>query len=158
MYSVLVLIVLCWFATIYPKCVCVCVCVCKSHLFLKILDAPRKKLWCFFFCGSPCTQHFLIAYCPYSSFLFWFASIHSKCVCKSIFCLNFWVLRKRSSDIASFVKHLPCSIFTMIVSWYYGFYFGFIVTYPKCMCKSLEILGAPRKKHRCCFFLGVTCA
>ena len=154
MYSVLVLIVLCWFATIYPKCVCVC----KSHLFLKILDAPRKKLWCFFFCGSPCTQHFLIAYCPYSSFLFWFASIHSKCVCKSIFCLNFWVLRKRSSDIASFVKHLPCSIFTMIVSWYYGFYFGFIVTYPKCMCKSLEILGAPRKKHRCCFFLGVTCA
>ena len=140
-----------------PK-VCVCVCVCKSHLFLKILDAPRKKLWCFFFCGSPCTQHFLIAYCPYSSFLFWFASIHSKCVCKSIFCLNFWVLRKRSSDIASFVKHLPCSIFTMIVSWYYGFYFGFIVTYPKCMCKSLEILGAPRKKHRCCFFLGVTCA
>ena len=140
-----------------PK-VCVCVCVCKSHLFLKILDAPRKKLWCFFFCGSPCTQHFLIAYCPYSSFLFWFASIHSKCVCKSIFCLNFWVLRKRSSDIASFVKHLPCSIFTMIVSWYYGFCFGFIVTYPKCMCKSLEILGAPRKKHRCCFFLGVTCA
>ena len=139
-------------------CVCVCVCVCKSHLFLKILDAPRKKLWCFFFCGSPCTQHFLIAYCPYSSFLFWFASIHSKCVCKSIFCLKFWVLRKRSSDIASFVEHLPCSIFTMIVSWYYGFYFGFIVTYPKCMCKSLEILGAPRKKHRCCFFLGVTCA
>ena len=154
MYSVLVLIVLCWFATIYPKCVCVC----KSHLFLKILDTPRKKLWCFFFCGSPCTQHFLIAYCPYSSFLFWFASIHSKCVCKSIFCLKFWVLRKRSSDIASFVEHLPCSIFTMIVSWYYGFYFGFIVTYPKCMCKSLEILGAPRKKHRCCFFLGVTCA
>ena len=143
---------------LFTQSVCVCVCVCKSHLFLKILDAPRKKLWCFFFCGSPCTQHFLIAYCPYSSFLFWFASIHSKCVCKSIFCLNFWVLRKRSSDIASFVKHLPCSIFTMIVSWYYGFYFGFIVTYPKCMCKSLEILGAPRKKHRCCFFLGVTCA
>ena len=27
------------------------------------------------------------------------------------------------------------------------FLFWFVVTYPKCMCKSLEKLSAPRKKH-----------
>ena len=44
-----------------------------------------------------------------------------------------------------------------------GFLFWFVVPYPKPMCKSLEIffleiLGAPRKKQRCCFFRDVPCA
>ena len=44
-------------------------------------------------------------------FLFLFTSIHSKCVFKSQFFLNFQVLHERSSDVASYVKHLTYRIF-----------------------------------------------
>ena len=37
-----------------------------------------------------------------------------------------------------------------------GFLFWFSVTYPMCMWKSLEIVGAPWKKQRCCFFYWCT--
>ena len=40
-YSVLILIFLFWFPTVYPNCTY------KSHLFFKFLRAPRKKQWYF---------------------------------------------------------------------------------------------------------------
>ena len=59
---------------------------------------------------------------------------------------DFVLLVFTQSDIASFVKHLP---FLLLIL---GFLFWFDPTYRKRMCKSLEILGAPRKKHR--FLIG----
>ena len=46
-------------------------------------------------------------------FLFWFATTNPKCMCKSQVFLNFYVLREKSSDIASFVQHPVYSIIKM---------------------------------------------
>ena len=58
---------------------------------------------------------------------------------------------------APFVEQLPYITFNSVLT--VEFLFWFVVTYQNCMCqglekKFLEILGAPRKKERCCFFRG----
>ena len=102
-----------------------------------MFSAPRKKPWCFSFVDYPVYSTFKLQ-CPYSSFLFWFASIHPKCVCKSLFFLNFSLY----SDVASFVVYpMPC---LCIAFWNYKVHW--LLTFHVKSFSFLETFGAPLKK------------
>ena len=112
-------------------------CMCKIYLLLKMFSAPRKKPWCFSFVDYPVYSTFKLQ-CPYSSFLFWFASIHPKWVCKSLFSLNFSLY----SNIASFVVYpVPC---LCIAFWNYKVHWPF--TFQIKSFSFLETFGAPLEK------------
>ena len=77
-------------------------------------------------------------------FLFLFATIHPKYFSKSHLFLKFYMLRERSSDIASFVEHPAFSNLKMYDVLIFLFLICFATFCPKSLCKSyfLEILGA----------------
>ena len=118
--------------------------MCKTQFILKSSRCFTKETVIFFLLWITLYIYFLIAYSPILVFYFDLL-VFTQSVCVKVF-------------FVCFMKLLPYSIFTMYCVLILGFLFSFVVTYPKCMCKCLGILGAPRKKHRCYFLLGVPCA
>ena len=123
MYSVLNLVFWFWFVTIYAKSIY------KSHLFLKFQVLREGSIAIASFvehAGYSISKMYSILILV---FWFWFATSYPKSMYKSHLFSKFWVLRKGSSDIASFVEHPVYSISRMysvlilaffIWIWYYS--------------------------------------
>ena len=121
MYSVLILVFLFWFATIYPKCMY------KRHLFLKFQVLCEEITDIASFVEHPVYSISKMYSVLIPNFLYWFyinfRLINPKCICKRQFFLKLLVLRIRSSVTASFVEHPVYSISKVYCVLILGFFY-----------------------------------
>ena len=99
MYSLLVLHFTFGFATNHSKCFW------KSHFFVKLKVLCERNSDIASFVERPLYSIFQMYSLLNLLFFFGFATIHPRCFCNSQLFFKFYLLRKRSSNISSFLEH-----------------------------------------------------
>ena len=107
MYSLLVLHFTFGFATNHSKCFW------KSHFFVKLKVLCERNSDIASFVERPLYSIFQMYSLLNLLFFFGFATIHRRCFCNSQLFFKFYLLRKRSSNISSFMEHPVYSNFRM---------------------------------------------
>ena len=103
MYSLLVLHFTFGFATNHSKC----------HFFVKLKVLCERNSDIASFVERPLYSIFQMYSLLNLLFFFGFATIHRRCFCNSQLFFKFYLLRKRSSNISSFMEHPVYSNFRM---------------------------------------------
>ena len=96
----------------------------QNSFIFKYSGCSAKKTGIFSFVDHDVYNIFLLHTVHILVFYFDLLVFTQSAYVKVFLAWTFRCSRERSSDIASFVEHLPCSISQCIVSWYCDFYFG----------------------------------
>ena len=122
---------------------------CVKLIYFGTSECSTKEAVMFF----PIFLPFSKCKCPYSSFSYFDLRVFTQSERVKFFCSWSFTCSLKEYSFNMKVTLLRSwsifRIFTMYSVLILGFLFWFVVTYPKCMCKSHFL--------RCCFFRGVPC-